>query len=285
MSKIKLMDGADGTTFWEHTTDRRPVWLYNMEMPDFVKKYNRLFADQGTCMVLTNTFAANRLNVSKSKYTVEEIVSTAVRLNKEALKGTDALTALSIGPISQMLEPFGPLTYDECRNQYEEIISAGMSEHADIIYFLTFLDLEMMKVAVSVAKQYHVPIFCSFTFTEFEHTLMGNSPADIVAELEPMGIDAVGMNCTLPPDQALPVIKQYREATTLPTLYRPNAGKPITAQLNDGNDGGYSYPLDKYVEDYIPALPYVDYAGGCCGCNEKYIQGIKGIVDKWNAEH
>lgn len=282
--KITLLDGAAGTTLWEHTNDHDPVWKYNIEKPEVVKTVAREFADVGAEIILTNSFAANRPNVEKgSNYTVEQLVSTSVRLTKEALAGTGKKAALAIGPLSAMLEPFGDLSVEDCRRYFEEMVSAGMQEHPDLIYFMTFMDLEMMKIAVSVAKQYQVPVFASMTFTEFGATLMGNTPADIVAELEPMGIDAVGMNCSLGPDQALPVVKQYHEATTLPVLFKPNAGKPILS----GDDGAEkkAYTPEVFAADFVPAFEYADMVGGCCGTNATYLKAVKDQLDKWESEN
>lgn len=280
--KITLLDGAVGTTLWEHTNDHDPVWKYNIEKPDVVKQVAREFADVGAEIILTNSFAANHPNVSsQSSYSVEEIVSTSVRLTREALAGTDKRIALAIGPLSAMLEPFGDLSTADCRKIFEEMISAGMQEHPDIIYLMTFMDLEMMKIAVSVAKQYQVPVFSSMTFTEFGATLMGNTVDDIVGELTPMGIDAVGMNCSLGPDKALSIVKEYKAKTSLPVLFKPNAGTPI---LSSGGKEDKPYSPEVFAADFVPAFEYADAVGGCCGTNATYLKAVKDELDKWEKE-
>lgn len=279
--KITLLDGAAGTTLWEHTNDHDPVWKYNIEKPDVVKQVAREFSDVGAEIVLSNSFAANRPNVVKqSDYTVEEVVSTSVRLAHEALDGTQSKIALAIGPLSQMLEPFGDLSADECRKVFEEMVSAGVQEHPDLIYFMTFMDLEMMKIAVSVAKQYQLPVFASMTFTEFGATLMGNTVDDIVSQLEPMGIDAVGMNCSLGPDKALSIVKDYHEKTSLPILFKPNAGTPILS----GGKEEHAYTPEVFAADFVPAFEYADMVGGCCGTNAAYLTAVKNELDKWENE-
>lgn len=279
--KITLLDGAVGTTLWEHTNDHDPVWKYNIEKPGVVKQVAREFSDVGAGIVLTNSFAANRPNVVKqSEYTVEEVVSTSVRLAHEALDGTQSKIALAIGPLSQMLEPFGDLSADECRKVFEEMVSAGVQEHPDIIYFMTFMDLEMMKIAVSVAKQYQLPVFASMTFTEFGATLMGNTVDDIVGQLEPMGVDAVGMNCSLGPDKALSIVKDYHEKTSLPVLFKPNAGTPILS----GGKEERAYTPEVFAADFVPAFEYADMVGGCCGTNAAYLTAVKNELDKWEQE-
>lgn len=275
---IQLLDGAAGTTMWEHTDDRGPVWRYNIEHPEIPALVAKEFADAGATIVTTNTFSANRPAVERSSdYSVEEVVSTGVKIAKDALRGSSAKVALDCGPLTAMLEPFGDLTHDECRRIYEQMISAGMSEHPDLIYLMTFMDLDMMQIATAVAKQYQVPVFCSMTFTEFGATLMGNTVDQIVATLEPMGIDAIGLNCSLGPDKALPIIRQYREATTLPTLFKPNAGHPIS----NGQEETKAYTPGEFAREFVPAFEYSDYVGGCCGTNATYLAAIKKEIDQY----
>jgi 5-methyltetrahydrofolate--homocysteine methyltransferase len=281
--KITMLDGAMGTTLWEHTTNRDPVWKYNIENPEVVKQVVKEFADAGAEIITSNSFAANRPNVeANSNYSVEEVVSAAIRLEKEALAGTDKKVALDLGPLSAILEPFGDLSVDDCRKYYEEMISAGMQEHPDLIYLMTFMDLEMMKIAVSVAKQYQVPVFASMTFGEFGATLMGNTVDDIVAALEPMGVDALGMNCSLGPDKAFGIVKQYREKTSLPVLFKPNAGVPILS--SDGKEEKKPYSPEEFANDLVPAFEYADMVGGCCGTNATYLTAVRKAVEKWEAD-
>ena len=282
MSKkhITLLDGAVGTTLWEHTNDHDPVWKYNIEKPDVVKQVAKEFADAGSEIVLTNSFAANRPNVTaSSSYSVEQVVSESVRLTKQVLQGTGKQTALAIGPLSAMLEPFGDLSAADCRKIFEEMISAGMQEHPDIIYIMTFMDLEMMKIAADVALQYHVPVFSSMTFSEFGATLMGNTVDDIVAALEPMGVSAIGMNCSLGPDKALPIVQQFHEKTSLPVLFKPNAGTPILSA--DGGEEKKPYSPEEFAKDFIPAFEYADMVGGCCGTNVAYLSAMRDALRQW----
>ncbi|MCI6550301.1 MAG: homocysteine S-methyltransferase family protein [Prevotella sp.] len=269
---IQLLDGAAGTTMWEHTDDRGPVWRYNIDHPEIPEMVAKEFAEAGATIVTTNTFSANAPTVERnSDYSVEEIVSKGVKIAKDALRGTGVKVALDCGPLAALLEPFGDLTRDECRRIYEQMISAGMSENPDLIYLMTFMDLDMMQIATDVAKQYHVPVFCSMTFTEFGATLMGNTVDQIVTTLAPMGIDAIGLNCSLGPDAALPIIRQFKEATSLPTLFKPNAGKPIS----NGQAETRLYTPEAFAKDFVPAFEYADYVGGCCGTNGVYLTAIR----------
>ena len=164
---------------------------------------------------------------------------------------------------------------DECREYYEEQIGAGMDAGAEAIYLQTFLDLEMMRIATEVAKQYKVPVLCSLSFEKVGKTMMGNSVEDVVKTLEPLGIDAIGMNCSLGPELALPVIKEFKKYTELPLIFKPNAGLPIT---DESGKEVSPYTAEMFVKEVTPALEYATYIGGCCGTDPTYIAELKKVI-------
>lgn len=274
---ITLLDGATGTRLWKlaemHGVSKEPVWKYNIEHPEFVAQVCREYAEAGSQIIYTNTFGANGPAVQRSSgYSVREVVRAGVKTALEALKGTGVKTALDIGPLSMLMEPYGDLTEEEAAEIFSEQIGSGMDAGAELIVLETFMDLEMMKVAARIAKQYSVPVFCSMTFEKSGRTLMGNSVADIIAELTPLGIDAIGMNCSLGPDLALPIIREFSEKTDLPLLFKPNTGLPEI-----GADGRTvaAYSAEIFAADVAPALDLVTYLGCCCGSNADYIRALK----------
>ena len=274
-NNIVLLDGAVGTSIWEKTEDKLPVWIYNIKNPTVVKELAMEYVEAGAKIILANTFGANGPAVRRSSdYTVKEVVSAGVRIAKEAVTGTDVKVALSIGPLSQLIEPYGDMTQEEAQEIYEEMIGAGMNleDKPDLIMLQTFMDVEMMRIAATVAKKYKVPVFCTMTFEKVGKTMMGNSVEDVIKTLEPIGIDAIGMNCSLGPDLALPIIREFSGKTNLPLVFKPNAGKPILSA-----DGSTETPYDAghFAKEIEPALEYVTYIGGCCGSNPSYIQKLK----------
>lgn len=269
---ITLLDGAVGTSLWEKTENKVPVWRYNIENPAIVSALHREFIDAGAEIILANTFGANAGAVASSPYTVHEVVETGVRLAREAAENTGVKVALSVGPLSTLLEPYGDLTEEEAAAIYEEQIGAGMNAGADLILLQTFMDVNMMAIAVRAAKQYSVPVFCAMTFEKVGKTMMGQSVQDVIDTLTPLGVDAVGLNCSLGPDLALPIIREFHERTDLPLLFKPNAGKPILAA--DGSTST-AYNADVFAEDILPAAEFVRYIGGCCGSNASYIRRLR----------
>lgn len=274
--KITLMDGAVGTTLWEladaRGIKREPVWKYNMEHPELVTQLAKEYADAGAEIILANTMAANRPAVEgASEYDPAEVVRRGVKLVKEALEGNSAKTCLAIGPLSTLLEPLGPLKKKDAEMYFGEMIDAGMEEKPDYIYLQTFLDLEMMKLAVKQAVKYNVPVFATMTFEKHGKTLMGNTVEKIIKELVPLGISGIGMNCSLGPELSMPIIKQFAENTDMPIVFKPNAGMPA---VQDDGTMKVETTAEEFADEIEPALEFVDYVGGCCNCNADFVRTL-----------
>ncbi len=281
-NKVVLMDGAAGTTLWKAADaagiERVPVWKYNIEHPELVKQMNLQYLDAGSELIQANTFGANGPAVKgASDYEAGDVVRAAVRIAKEAVaeRNSSAKIALAAGPLSQLMEPFGDLTREEVCSIYDEMLSAGIGEGADVVIFETFFDLDMMSAAAETAVKYGVPVICSMTFESHGRTMMGNSVEDVIETLSPIGISAIGMNCSLGPDMAIDIIRQFRDKTDLPLFFKPNAGLPIS---KGGGWDAVPYTPETFAEAVKPALEFVSYIGGCCGSDADYVKEIKKLM-------
>ena len=275
------MDGAMGTRLWEKAQekglDKVSVWRYNIEAPEIVKEAHEEYVQAGSQMILANTFAANALEVSHfSSYSVKDVVAPAVRIAKEAAAGR-ARVALDVGPLTDLLEPYGDISLDQARALYEEQIGSGMAEGPDAICMETFTDIEMLKIALEVANGYDVPALCSLSFmdtkqTGIGRTMMGNSVEDILDGLKGYRVEAVGLNCSLGPEEALPILKEYAAGTDLPLIFKPNAGLPT---LDKDGSARAAFDIETFVDGVLPALEVgASYVGGCCGSNPDYIRRL-----------
>ncbi len=281
--KITLLDGAVGTSLYAKTTalginEKAPVWTFNEKYPDLVQELCREYQQAGAEIVLANTLTANRDSLAQyPDWSVEGIITKGVDLAKDALKDTDAKVCLAIGALSQMMKPFGPLAEDTVKEIYTEQIEPGVRAGADCILLQTFFDLAMMKAAAEVAVHYDIPVYCMMTFEKKRRTLMGNTVKQIVDTLKPLGIQGIGMNCSLGPAESLEVIEEYHQVTDLPLMFKPNSGKPIV-----GEDGKTTQPYtpQQFVEEVAPSFEYVDYVGGCCGCDASYIRALNDELTK-----
>lgn len=277
---VTLLDGAVGSSLWEkadkYQIKKDPVWKYNIEHPEIVTELAKDYINAGAQIVLANTFAANSTNVKhSSSYSVSDVVKTGVRLEKDAVKGTNTKVALAIGPLTEILEPLGKLTRKDATVIFEEQIGCGMEEKPDCIMLQTFMDIEMMKIATSIAKRYDVPVFCTMSFGKSGKTMWGNSVQNIIDSLRPFNINGIGMNCSLGPELALPIIKKFSELTDIPLVFKPNAGMPI---VNIDGTSTSSFNAEIFAKDVAPSLEFVSYIGGCCGCNADYIRELRKLI-------
>jgi len=134
-----------------------------------------------------------------------------------------------------------------------------------------------MKVAAKAARKHNLPITCSMSFEKVGKTIMGNSVQDMIDGLAEFHPDAIGLNCSLGPDMAVPIMKEFSEKTDIPLYFKPNAGKPTVSGDGTVQKG---FDIDTFVNDVVKAIPYgVRYIGGCCGTNAAYIKALKEKLD------
>ncbi len=271
MSRIKFLDGALGTNLWEMSGTNGNVWELNMTAEDTVFNLHKMYVEAGSEIIATNTFSVNKFSVAKKDYSVCEVIKRAVEIAKRAVKGTDVKVALDIGPLPELLEPYGDLTEEECESIYDEIISCGVQEKPSLIFFETFMDLEMLKIAVKVACKYGLPIFASMTFEPMGKTIMGNSVSDMIEGLKEYDISAIGLNCSNEPNKLINVIREFRDKTDKPLIFKPNAGLPQQV----GASTLYKTDEDIFVTEMMPTKDLGEiYIGGCCGTKPSYIKKL-----------
>ena len=190
---------------------------YNIEHPEQITAIHKAFLAAGSDIVYANTFGANRLKMKKSGYSVQELISAGIACGKAATAGTDAMVALDIGPIGQLLEPLGTLKFEEAYDIFREEIEAGTD--ADLIVIETMPDLYETKAAVLAAKEHSdKPVFVTMTFEENGRTFTGCTVSAMALTLEGLGVDALGVNCSLGPKELLPVVEEICRWTTLPVI-------------------------------------------------------------------
>lgn len=277
MKDVILLDGGLGTTLWSLSEDKSPSWKFNQDHPDVVTAAHRAFVDAGSQIITANTFTVNALSLKGCADQVETMTRQAVGLAKAAAAGTSTKVALDVGPFIELLEPYGDLTEEEAEAMFLQQMTAGVEAGADLIFMETFMELELMKIAVQVASGFDLPIFCSMSFLKVGKTIMGNSIADMVEALKPYPVTALGLNCSLEPKEAFPLIQEFRKHTDLPLIFKPNAGLP---KVEDGVTVSGT-EKETFVADLTPARQYAPiYLGGCCGTHPDYIQGLCQALQK-----
>lgn len=229
------------------------------------------YLNAGSHIFNTNTFGANRLKYPEN---LDEIVSAAVRLAKEARRRSgredDSYIALDIGPTGKLLKPMGDLSFDDAVDIFAEVVRIGAREGADLVLIETMNDSYEAKAAVLAAKENcDLPVLITCVFDGSGKMLTGGTPESAVAMLEGLGVDALGTNCSLGPEQMIPIVERLVKAAHVPVLVNPNAGLPKSV------DGHTVYDVDaEAFAGFMRTIAGIGATGlgGCCGTTPEYIK-------------
>lgn len=277
-NRIQFLDGAMGTQLQAKglPAGASPE-LFMMEHGEVIEEVHAAYIDSGSDIIYTNTFGANAKKLSKSQYTVEDIITRAVQLAKSAAKRKAGVrVALDIGPIGEMLEPNGYLPFEEAYELYRQQVVAGEQAGADLVIFETMSDLYEVKAAMLAAKEHtQLPVFVTMSFEADYRTFTGCTTASFALCAEGLGADAIGINCSLGPDQILPIAEELAAMTNLPLIIKANAGLP------DPITNTYSIDAAEYARMLLPytKLPLA-YVGGCCGTTPQFIRELRNVLPK-----
>lgn len=252
--------------------------LWNLEHPERVTELARSYFEAGSHGVITNTFGANGLKFDgkEGRPSVSEVVQAAVRCAQKArdtAKGgqRDRFIGLDIGPLGRMLKPLGDLSFESAVALFAEIVEAGAAG-ADFILIETMNDTYELKAAVLAAKEHaNLPIFASCVYDENAKLMTGAGPEAVAALLEGLRVDAIGMNCSLGPDQMQKILPRLAACTCLPILVKPNAGMPHAQNgrtVFDVDADHFAASMERMVRQGARII------GGCCGTDAAYIKKL-----------
>lgn len=274
--KMMILDGAMGTMLQKKglPLGERPELLC-LSSPDVITKIHQEYIEAGAELIYANTFGANELKLKDTGYEVEEVIQAAILAAKKATEGTKALVALDIGPLGEMLEPSGVLSFEQAYECFSRMMRVGKQSGADVIVLETMTDLYEVKAAVLAAKeQTDLPIMVSMTFEESGRTFTGCSIEAMATLLEGLGVNAVGINCSLGPEEIYPLAECLCKSTSLPVFVKPNAGLP------DPATGIYKTGPVEFADTLVKyAQIGVSMVGGCCGTTPEYIKTVKGKLE------
>ena len=270
-----LLDGAMGTVLQERglPPGGQPE-LLNLSDPERIAGVHRDYVDAGSRVVYANTFGANARKLRKSGKSVGEVISAGIDIAKRAAQGRAAV-ALDIGPLGELLEPMGTLSFEDAYELFREMAVAGAEAGADLAVIETMTDLYETKAALLAVKENTaLPVFVTMSFDETGRTFTGCTVASMARTLEGLGADAVGLNCSTGPDRMLPLLRELSENTRLPIIAKPNAGLP------DPVTGRYDMSPDAFAEALRPCLDCVSIVGGCCGTSPEYIRKLSALLSE-----
>ncbi len=270
-------DGGSGTIL--QANGLQPGELpetWNLSHKERIVKLHRDYFEAGADIVVTNTFGANALKFPDHEE-LRQIVTNAVTLAKQARKEVgredDAYVALDLGPTGKLLEPLGDLSFDRAVELFSEVVRYGAEAGCDLVSIETMNDSYEVKAAVLAAKEScDLPVFATTTYDTDGKLLTGAPVEGVVALLEGLGVNALGVNCSLGPEQMLPIAQRLVNAASIPVIVNPNAGLP---RVEDGKTV-YDVGPEEFasIMEQIADLG-IQVAGGCCGTTPAHIHLLK----------
>lgn len=273
-----FLDGAMGTMLQAAglAAGENPE-LLNLTHPQLIEDINLKYIEAGSDIFYCNTFGANRKKLESTGKSVDEIISAAVSIanGAKAKASRKAYCALDIGPIGQLLEPNGTLTFDEAYDIFKEMVEAG--KNADVIVIETMTDLLEAKAALLAAKENSdLPVLVTMSFEENMRTFTGCCVESMAMTLAGLGADAIGINCSLGPRELRPIVEKLCGCTNLPVIIKPNAGLP------DPLTNEYNVLPEEFSQLLCDMIPLgIKIVGGCCGTSPDY---IKATVERFNGK-
>lgn len=274
-----ILDGGMGTLLQaEGLQPGEHPELWNLTHPEVIRRIHTAYFDAGANVVNTNTFGANPLTFDGE--TLKKIIAAAVehaRVAASASTGAqEKFVALDIGPTGRLLKPYGHLDFEDAVAAFAETVKIGVACGVDLILIETMNDSYETKAALLAAKENlpadcDIPVFVTNAYGEDGKLMTGADAEAMVAMLEGMGADAIGINCSQGPRALAPVVWDYLRCASVPVILKPNAGLPSVV---DGktvfNVAPHEFACD------VAALVHdgVRIAGGCCGTTPAYIASL-----------
>ena len=265
--EVMIFDGAFGTELEKRGIMSKMPEMLNITHPDQIAEIHRSYIEAGCDFITTNTFGANRIKMPNEdrKAVIEAAIALASRHR------TSQYVMMDIGPLGKMLYPMGELSFDDAYEAFKEMVVIAR-DRVDGFILETFSDLYELKCALLAVKENSdKPVFTTMTFDGTGHTLTGTSPR-ILAELASnMGADAIGVNCSLGPQDLQPIVKELLQYCDKPVLVQPNRGMPHIL----AGRATYSLTQEVFAHHMAEFQEWgVAVLGGCCGTNPDFIRAI-----------
>ena len=273
-TQLLYFDGGTGTVLQSlglRPGERPEDW--NRSHSAEVTALHRAYLEAGCNIIKTNTFGINRLRFGDD---VAALTRAATANARRALEQTDALPqpryiALDLGPCGRLLKPLGDLDFEDAVSLFAEVVEAGKQD-ADLILIETMNDAYETKAAVLAAKEHSVlPIFVTNVYDESGKLMTGADPAAMVSLLEGLGVDALGMNCSLGPVQMRRLLPELLACASVPVIVNPNAGLPRDENgvtVYDVNEAAFAEAMAEMAALGARVL------GGCCGTTPAYLRAM-----------
>ena len=249
--------------------------LWNLSHPDRIRSVHESYIRAGANLITSNTFNSNPVHLAgkaDASALVKAAIENAIAAREAAAADHPVFIGLDVGSTGQLLKPFGALSFEDAVESFAEVVRAGAAAGADYVMIETMSDIYECKAAVIAAKENcSLPVFLTVIFDGSGRLLTGADPETVVTVLEGLGVDALGVNCGLGPDQLAPIAEKITKIACVPVIVNPNAGLPIV------ENGVTTYPMTPplFAEAMkkIAATPAA-VLGGCCGTDPACIKEL-----------
>lgn len=262
-----------------------------IERPEALRELHREFLNAGSKVLQALTFFGTREKLNRAGYgeQTEAINAAAVRIARE-VAADDALVAGSVSR-TQLFEREGPSAAGHVRDLFSEQIRLLADAGVDFLILETFFHLEEMLIAIECARASGVPIVATMTFRpRLTECADGHSPADCARAMVDAGAAVVGANCEQEPERMLAIIREMRNAVSVPIAAQPAAFRttdatPCFTRLPQFPDEMEAIQLPRKLFENFAAIAKsegIQFLGGCCGCNAAYIYAFSRGLESSN---
>ena len=278
---VVLLDGATGSNLRKAGM---PVGISSeqwvLENPRVLQELQSAYVEAGSQIVYAPTFAANRISLRNFDLQdrIVELNTKLVKISRDGV-GSRALVAGDLTTTGQLLEPQGNLTYDALYQAYREQIKALVDAGVDLIVAETMLGVDKTVVALDAAQSVcDIPVMCSLTLEADGTAMYGGNAVEAVITLQEMGAAAVGLNCSVGPDQLESVVANMKAVAKVPIIAKPNAGMPV---INDKGEALYDMNADDFARSAKRLVEVgAGIVGGCCGTTPEYIRKLAEVLGR-----
>ncbi len=282
LSRIKIGDVlvADGATGTNLISRGLPTGLtaesWVLDQPGIISQLHHDFITAGADIILTSTFSASSIRLKGSSLDGKSdlINQKAVKLARGAVGTGQVYVAGSLGPLGQLLKPYGPVSVNDAKSAYATQAYALAEAGADLLVLETQFDMNEVLAAIEGIRQQvtSLPLVVSLSYDRGRRTMMGISPTQAAERLEALPVDAIGINCGRSLEENLQNLIELRSLTTKPIWFKPNAGLP---HLDSSGNTAYDinpHAMGALVQSWLDAGAQI--VGGCCGTTPEHLTEI-----------
>ena len=274
-----LLDGATGSNLMAAGMPRgvcTEIWVRDHK--DVFLRLQKAYIEAGSQVIYAPTFGGNRISLSMHglENEIEALNKTLVSYSLEAADDK-VLVAGDLTTTGKMMAPAGELSYEQAFEVYQEQIHYLAEAGVDLLAVETMISIEEPLAALDAALSVcDLPVMCSMTIESDGSLFTGGNIFEAALALESAGASAVGINCSVGPEQLVAIIRTLYETVSIPVIAKPNAGMPV---IDDLGQAVYNMtPQDFALHMKTLVDMGASIVGGCCGTTPEFIRRMTEIL-------